>query len=513
MSEDYRYSGGLPPELSPRRVPAPRPRGLHRAFNVLLVLLSVMVLVGSGSMYGLYNYYNGRIAKLHLPGLANSDTNGTSANYLVVGSDSRDGATAAELRAANTTADGGGTNTDTIVLIHVPGNTAEPVTMVSFPRDSYVNVPGWPGRHKLNSVYDHFGGRGKNNSGGGPDALISTITNLSGLKIDHYMEVNFFGFMRMTDAIGGVDVCLLKPARDHFSGINLAAGVHHLSGVQALQFVRQRYGLPSGDLDRIKRQQYFAKAILTRVTSGGILVNPAEVKRVLDAATSSIYVDSGLDSITQLQDLASKMKGVAGAGVAQLTVPVANQDGHADGQSVVLLDDAKIPDFFAPLKPGYTPPAASDTPTAEASPTLAAGSLLAPGSVSVAVQNASGVNGLGRQAATDLAKVGFRVAAPTTATGAASKHTVVQYGSSAASAARTVASSIDAASVQADPSLAPSAVRVVLGSDYTTAHTPQSRTVDVTGATTAAAPTAPPTTAAPTPGPSSSAAGGIGCIL
>ena len=163
------------------------------------------------------------------------------------------------------------------------------------------------GRGKINSVYG--GGYTAAKSHGADETgsesacirlLIRTISGLTGLHIDHYVQVNLLGFYRISNAVGGVDVCLLhaqNPSTDSdrfgrgYSGINLAAGHSVIKGSQALAFVRQRHGLPGGDLDRIKRQQYFLSAAFSKVLSGGVLLNPFKLHSLLRAVSSSVPTD------------------------------------------------------------------------------------------------------------------------------------------------------------------------------------------------------------------------------
>ena len=229
-----------------------------------------------------------------------------------------------------------------MMLVHVPADGRK-ATAISFPRDSYVEIPGF-GRHKLNSAYINGatdGGKTKADPDKGRQLLVQTISELSGLHIDHYVEVDLLGFYRITKAVGGVEVCLNKAQKEPDSGIDLPAGKSVIEGKQALAFVRQRKELPRGDLDRIVRQQYFLGATFRKVTSLGVLTNPIKLKRLLDAVGSSLRMDDELDPL----QLARQVRGLAAGNVEFKTIPTAGT-ATRDGQSVVLLDEDKLPAFF-----------------------------------------------------------------------------------------------------------------------------------------------------------------------
>ena len=353
---------GLPPDLDPRGrdqrlgprgagptgptgwEPPARRRGRHPALAALRVAgaaLSVLVLVASGLMWFLYKDFTGNIGRVNAIGKTADDVDGRDQNILLVGSDDRSTATEAELKELSTTRVSSN-STDTMMLVHVPADGRR-ATAISFPRDSWVDIPGY-GQHKLNSAYINGatdGGKTKADPDRGRQLLVQTISELSGLHIDHYVEVDLLGFYRITKAIGGVEVCLNKAQQEKDSGIDLPAGKSVIEGKQALAFVRQRKGLPRGDLDRIVRQQYFLGATFRKVTSLGVLTNPIKLKRLLDAVGSSMRMDDDLDPL----QLARQVRGLAAGNVEFKTIPTTGT-GFRDGQSVVLLDEAKLPDFF-----------------------------------------------------------------------------------------------------------------------------------------------------------------------
>ncbi len=193
-----------------------------------------------------------------------------------------------------------------MILLHLPTGGGKP-TLVSFPRDTYVQVPSFTNRRvqvspahpaKLNEAY----------SIGGAALLTQLIGQLTGLRLDHYVQVDFGGFRKIVDALGGLTVCVRTKRHDHDSGDNLSAGTHpNVAGDQALAFVRDRKGLPGGDLDRIKDQQYFLAQVLQKVLSAGTLTDPARLNRFLSAVAIDVTVDQDF-GLSQMTTLGSRLR-------------------------------------------------------------------------------------------------------------------------------------------------------------------------------------------------------------
>jgi LCP family protein required for cell wall assembly len=322
-------------------------------------VLSVVVLLASGTLWGLYRKFSGQIT--HLGGGAiptqngGHDIDGSDQNILLVGNDSRGGLTNAELAEVGTQANAG-VNTDSILLVHIPADGRK-ATVVSFPRDSYVTIPGFRS-NKINAAYAD--GACENGCGNtltpaqrtaGTGELVKTVSLLTGLHIDHYVEVGLLGFYKISKVLGGVEVCLKAPAKDHYSGIDLPAGKQKIEGTQALAFVRQRHGIPGGDLGRIKRQQAFLGAVAHQILSAGTLLNPIRLNQLLDAVSKSLTTDNdGLD----LLRLAAQMRDIAAGNVVFKTVPIASLSYSAGGISdAVELDKAKLPGFFSAIVSGH----------------------------------------------------------------------------------------------------------------------------------------------------------------
>jgi LCP family protein required for cell wall assembly len=259
-------------------------------------------------------------------------------------------------------------NTDTMMVVHVPADPTKKAWAISLPRDSYVDIAGDFGKHKLNSAYARAKVASANqlrNQGKDPDTvqresttagrknLIATVSALTGLHIDHYAEINLYGFSEITNAVGGVPVCLNNPVHDSYSGANFAAGPQTLQGVDALKFVRQRHGLNGGDLDRVRRQQAFLAGLANRMFSAGTLADPTKVTNLVDALTKAVVLDKGWD----LLSFAQQLNDLSGDRIEFQTIPTIrpNLVTPADG-SAVEVNPSQVRSFVQGLlNPAQTP--------------------------------------------------------------------------------------------------------------------------------------------------------------
>lgn len=269
---------------------------------------------------------------------------GRGANWLLVGSDSREGLSAEQQRALTTGGDIGTGRTDTILLVHVPGLGAHaPTTMVSIPRDSYVPIPGY-GRDKVNAAYAR----------GGAPLLAQTVEQATGLRLDHYVEVGFSGFAVLVDALGGVTACPTAPISDPLAGIDLPAGCQRLDGRKALGYVRSR-ATPRADVDRMVNQRRVMSALLHRVGSPAVWLNPWRWYSVPHAVGEALTVDVG-DHVWNLAWLGWSLHG----SVTTVTVPIGELTG-SDAGSVVVWDHAAAAQLFDALAADApAPPAVLD---------------------------------------------------------------------------------------------------------------------------------------------------------
>jgi LCP family protein required for cell wall assembly len=309
---------------------------------------------------------------------------------LLVGLDSRTDAAGnplplellAQLRAGG---DEGQLHTDTIIVLHVPGGPQARAVAISIPRDSFVTLADGSGQHKINSAYgratedakaqlEEQGVRGaeldRRSRDAGRRALIATVERLIRLPIDHYAEINLAGFVEMTDAIGGVPVCLRRPEREVRSGVDLPAGLQVVSGADALAFVRQRRGLEDGDLDRITRQQAFLAGLASRMLSTGTLSDPRAVQRIVDAVTRHVVLDRGWN----LDRLITHFSRMSGGDLRFLTIPTGTSalETKVDGIAVQVTPaevQAFVRDTVAAADTRAGTPTATPSTTPTAAPT------------------------------------------------------------------------------------------------------------------------------------------------
>ncbi len=257
---------------------------------------------------------------------------GHGTTWLLVGSDSRNDLSPQQQTELATGGDTGNGRTDTIMLIHVPGlGSSVPTTMVSIPRDSYVPIPG-QGRDKINAAF----------SLGGPQLLVQTVEQATGIRLDHYAEIGFGGFASVVDAVGGVTMCLKEPVDDPLAGIDLPAGCQKLDGRNALGYVRSR-ATPRADLDRMINQREFMSALLHRAASPGVWMNPFRWYPVKSSATGAVTVDNG----AHVWDLARLGWALHGPTVT-LTVPI-GEFTSADSGDVVMWDKDEASRLFTAL--------------------------------------------------------------------------------------------------------------------------------------------------------------------
>ncbi|MFF3212326.1 LCP family protein [Streptomyces sp. NPDC002886] len=287
----------------------------------------------------------------------------------------------------------GGYNTNTLILLHVPGDGSE-AKAFSVPRDDFVElrgVPGFTGQAKIKEAYgrakakveDQLSARGvtdrrqleREGREAGRKAEIETVRTFLGVPIDHFAELNLAGFYHLADALGGVPVCLKKPAKDGFSGADFPAGRQTLNGQQSLAFVRQRHGLTMGDLDRTKRQQAFLAGATYKLNQAGTFTDPVKLMKLIDAAKEDVVTDEGWD----LLSFVKQAENLSGGNVEFVTLPI-ESFGRNHGAEINVVDDMKIKRFIAErIGPGATaspsaPGTAPSSPGGAPAPQGSAGS-------------------------------------------------------------------------------------------------------------------------------------------
>lgn len=317
-----------------------------------------LVIVSGAATALLYAKLNGNIDSVDLDGQLGADRPEAGSkggmNILVLGSDSRSGDNGAYGQ------DEGSARSDTAMIVHLyPGR--DRASVVSIPRDTLVERPECPTpdggtapareRQMFNTAY----------TVGGPACAVKTVEAMSGIRMDHFVEVDFTGFKKLVDALDGVPLTIEQPIKDKDSHLDIQAGAHTLDGEQALALVRTRKGIGDGsDLGRIGLQQAFVKALIARVKDIGLLTSPKKLYDLADTATDALTTDSSLASVKALAGLAQSLSGLGPSDLQMVTLPVT--EDAIDRNRVVAVDkdaralwetlraDEPLPETTAPAK-------------------------------------------------------------------------------------------------------------------------------------------------------------------
>ena len=327
-----------------------------KAIKILTWTSIGIVLVSGFAWLGL-GRISGAITRVKVfDNLVNRPERASSAvNYLVVGSDTREGLTKAELKElkVGSTKTAAGARSDTMMLVHV-SKSRDKAVVVSIPRDSLVTIPAHTGldgktqipemQNKVNAAF----------AWGGAPLLIQTLEKKMNLRIDHYVEVNFVGFKNVVDALGGIQVCSKKDINDPKSHLVMSAGVHTLNGIESLKYVRTRDFDGMGDLGRMQRQQQFVSAVFRKATSSGVLLNPFKVKNLISAVFKTVKTDETLNQ-GDIVTLAKQIRNLTPGKMRTMTVPLGNSNGFYPGVgSVVIWDEVLAPELFDRLRNDMT---------------------------------------------------------------------------------------------------------------------------------------------------------------
>jgi LCP family protein required for cell wall assembly len=399
LTANRRAKGGESSAAPPRHPRAGHPR-LRVAFLAVAAVLSLALIGGSAVAISGIHYAENKVPILRT-GPACSGENGCLThvlpcskdvcNFLILGSDSRSNLSKTEQSQYGGTSQVTGQRSDTIILVH-QDFARNRTTVVSVPRDLRVAIPGH-GIGKINSAFDY-----------GPDVTVQTVSKLFGMTINHYIEIDFQGFINVVNAMGGVPICIDKPLVDTLAGLNLPhAGCYDLKGSQALAFVRARHiqGDAIPDFSRISRQQQFLRAALQKMQSPGQL---SHVRSLIDALSSDFVRDKGL-SLYTIKDLSAQLATVGQGNVDFRVVPSVPASAPIDGVDYVLLQQPDARKFFTSLRLGrslgklgqsfaFTPPS--------------------PAQITIKLYDA-GSGGAVDQVRSFLEKAGFVVLAPETA--------------------------------------------------------------------------------------------------
>ena len=437
------------------------------AGRVAVGLVSLLVLTGTGIASTMLAQLTGGLTTSDaLEGTAPKSAGG-DVNLLLIGLDSRkdqDGdQLPAEILDQLHAGDGteGGYNTNTLILMHIPGNGGK-VSAVSIPRDDYVAVEGIPGytHAKIKEGYGlakYYAERDLAKQGitgkaelehkgreAGRRKTLETVRNFLDVPIDRFAEVNLAGFFDLATALGGVEVCLNHPVKDSYSGADFPAGHQTLNGSQALSFVRQRHGLDNGDLDRTHRQQAFIASAAHKLRSAGTFTDLGKLQDLIDTAKKDVVISAGWD----LLSFAQHAKNLTGGNLEFTTLPIAGFQ-KVNGQDVNKVD---VEEVRAAVRTAFgiaAPPPA--TPQVKASAT-------------VDVRNATGRTGLAASVAQALAPYGFRGGDLTAGAAAAS---AIAYGAGAKDDAAAAAALLGGLPVTADTHMPKGHVRITLGTGFT----------------------------------------------
>ncbi|WP_370513918.1 LCP family protein [Corynebacterium sp. zg331] len=458
-----------------------------RPVKTTLAALSCLVLLISALGYFAVGRLGSQLASAGNLQLGGNSGQGSApdgaTDILLVGSDSRTDAqgkplSREELDALRAGVEDGAYNTDTIMLIRVP-NDGTSATAVSIPRDTYIRDKSY-GNLKINGVFssykttkeDQLRAKGmtdeelieKQSTQAGRAGLISAVSDLTGIEVDHYAEVGLLGFVLLTDAVGGVEVCLNEAVSDEFSGANFHAGRQTLNGHQALSFVRQRHGLPRGDLDRVVRQQAFMASMVNKVLSAGTLTSPARLGDMSQAVERSVVLDDSMD----IMSFATQLSNLAGGNVVFNTIPVTSIDGVGDyGESIVTVDPPQVHAFMHTLleedkKPKDHDDAGENPPPEEDSEQVAAPRHPA----TVTVLNAGSIVGLAGAVSAHLTAAGYTVAETTNALPGAYSTSQIVAPHSEDPAAQELSAALGDLPITVNNALDPGTLIVVTAEDY-----------------------------------------------
>ncbi|MFF5899544.1 LCP family protein [Streptomyces argenteolus] len=422
--------------------------------------LSVLVLGAGGIGHAVVSGLETGIDRVDpFKDMKNRPQGGHGMNLLLVGTDGRDRITTAEKKKYKL----GGAPchcTDTLMLVHLSADKQR-ASVISLPRDSYAELPGHtdattgkehsPHPVKLNAAYAE----------GGPQLTVRTVEQMTGIKIDHYLEVDFTSFMKTVDTLGGVEICTAKPLKDTYTGLDLAPGTHKLDGGQSLQYVRSRHLDGAADLGRMQRQQKFMAALIKQTTSSGVLMNPVKFQEVTSTMLESVRADKGFGT-QQMLELGKAMRGFTPASSEFASVPLEEEGYQVKGiGSTVKWDARKSKKLFQALR--------EDRPLASHLPEQPKAKLVdvAPQQIRVQVYNGTPKDGLGQDVDAALRATGFDTTrAPLNGGPSDLTRTVVRYDPRWDRSAKSLAAALPGCELLAVKGQG-GTMKVTAGSDFT----------------------------------------------
>ncbi|KOV58852.1 transcriptional regulator [Streptomyces sp. MMG1121] len=428
----------------------------------LALSVSVLVLVTAGAGWWFYEHLNGNIHSLSLDGKGGSEKadafGRTPINILVMGSDGRTSAEDCKLGGgcSHTGVQTGG-NADVEMVVHISADRSN-ATVMSVPRDTMAQIPACKDSESGQSTNGYYG---QINSAlqYGPACQVATIHQLTGIPIDHFVKLDFSGVVKMSDAVGGVSVCVSDDVYDTYSHLKLSKGDHTVKGVAALEFVRSRHGFGDGsDLGRTVSQHIFLSSMIRKFKSAGTLTDPTAVYGLADAATKALTVDDGLGSVDKLIGLASDVNKVPAQQMTFTTMQTAPDP--ADKDRVVVGPGAKS--LFSAIANDQSLTAGSGKKSAEATATASA---VPASQVAVTVENGTTVPGRASAIATALTDKGFSSGTTTANASRAATTTTLTYGNGQKGEAQTVAKALGLSGTHLKQGTG-AGLALVIGSDW-----------------------------------------------
>lgn len=445
-----------------------RARPVRRGRRVLKIVgwcMAVLVLGTAGAGWWFYQHLNGNIKSVSLDGKGGTEEadafGRTPINILVMGSDARTSKTDCKLGGgcSQTGVQSGYGNADVEMVVHISADRSN-ATVMSIPRDTMVDVPACEDTENKTSTKGYYG---QVNSAlqYGPACQVATVHELTGIPIDHFVKLDFSGVVDMSDAVGGVSVCVDSNVYDTYSHLKLSEGTHTLKGEAALQFVRSRHGFGDGsDLGRTVSQHIFLSAMMRKFKDAGTLTDPTKVYALANAATKALTVDDGLGSVKKLISLAADLNKVPTKRITFTTMQTA-PDPNDENRVVVaaaaktlfktMANDQSLTTSSGKKSSATASPSASAVPTSQ---------------IAVDVQNGTQITGRAAAIAAELTDQGF--SSDTTSGNAPSQAstTSLTYGSGQKAEAQTVAKALGLASSKLKQGTG-TGLTLVIGSDWT----------------------------------------------
>ncbi|WP_326671362.1 LCP family protein [Streptomyces canus] len=452
-----------------RRRARPVRRG-KRVLKIVGMCLAVLVLATAGAGWWFYQHLNGNINSVSLNGKGGSEKadafGRTPINILVMGSDGRTSKADCKLGGgcSQTGVQTGNGNADVQMVVHISADRSN-ATVMSIPRDTMVDVPACKDSESGQSTSGYYG---QINSAlrYGPACQVATIHQLTGIPIDHFVKLDFSGVVKMSDAVGGVSVCVDHNVYDTYSHLKLSRGTHTLKGEAALQFVRSRHGFGDGsDLGRTVSQHIFLSAMIRKFKSAGTLTDPTAVYDLADAATKALTVDDGLGSVKKLIGLAADVNKVPTKRMTFTTMQTAADPN--DTNRVVVAAGAKA--LFSSIADDQSLSAGSGKKSTAASATATASAVPA-SEIAVTVENGTEITGRASAIANALTGQGFSSATTTANAPSPATTTTLTYGTGRKAEAQTAAKALGLSASHLEEGTG-TGLTLVIGSDWTSGTT------------------------------------------